>query len=54
MALALISQDLTSDRLLRAEFIRDPSAFIRSCYGTVASPNEESFFPIVPERLGRC
>jgi len=44
MALGMISQDLSTDPQARAEFIRDPSGFIRSRYGAVTSANEETFF----------
>jgi hypothetical protein len=44
MALGMISQDLSSDPQARAEFIRDPSGFIKSRYGASASANEDTFF----------
>ncbi len=43
MALAMLSNELTTNKISRAAFVRDPTGFVRTNFGAV-SPSEEAFF----------
>jgi hypothetical protein len=52
----MISEDLSSSPQARADFIRDPSGFIKSHYGAATSPSEDTFFQALAKMYenGNC
>ncbi len=44
MALAMLSNELSTNPTARAAFIRNPSGFIRENFGQAGGPAEEAFF----------
>ncbi len=44
MALAMLSNELSTNKDSRAAFIRDPAGFIKTTFGTSVGPGEEAFF----------